>query len=150
MNALYRPLSTIAFFAIIGAVALILAPGWAPEITMIGALVTALVVSLEILLSIGALKMRGPSVYDEALRTLASGASRPADLVALERSLGWRAYSAKEFDHRVRPVLRRVALSKLGRSELPELLQPLLAGDPTSSTVRTAQIERLVTEIERL
>lgn len=128
----------------------LLAPGWVREIwTAAGMLGTATIV-LEILAALSGLKRRSPSVFEEALHLSGGLAPRPADLEALERALGWRTYSGAEYDHRVRPILRRSAIQRLGDKKPSIGLAELLSDRPTSGSVRTAEITDSVTEIEEL
>ena len=92
---------------------------------------------------------------------------RPPDLERLERRFGWGQYGAGDFNYRVRPTLRRLAAQRLRESHsidvevdsgaarelvTPELWDHVIAKQPPDSerVVRTADIARMVDEIERL
>ncbi len=150
MTSLLRLASGLAVVLLAAGAVLLLAPGWTFDVAIAGGLLASLLVLVEILFSIASLSRRGTSIYDEALLGRRPSRARPPDLEALERSLGWRSYSGPEYDHRVRPILRRVTLAKLRGAEAPGSLRHLLSDEPTSGSVDTAQIERSVAEIERL
>ena len=94
-------------------------------------------------------------------------ADRPSDLAAFERMLGWQVYTAPEFNHRVRPLLRSILGARLRETRgididdpnaspgaLPEALLPLVAPrsadiDPESK-VRTADLLVLADRLEEL
>lgn len=90
--------------------------------------------------------------------------ARPGDLARLERMLGWKEYSAEDFDHRVAPVLARILRSRLAARGTDPAVHPdrarRLAGpalqrlldEPTSNgpTVDTAQIAAMVGALEKL
>jgi hypothetical protein len=90
--------------------------------------------------------------------------ARPGDLGRLERMLGWKEYSAQDFDHRVAPVLTRILTSRLAARgvdpaahpdtarrvagpALQRLLDPPADGGPT---VDTAEIAAMVDALEEL
>jgi hypothetical protein len=90
---------------------------------------------------------------------------RPADLERIERRFGWGQYSIGDFNYRVRPTLRRLAEHRLRESRglavedegargavTPEVWDYVIAKQPpeTERVIRTADIERMVDEIEGL
>lgn len=96
-------------------------------------------------------------------------APRPDDLVALERAIGWHGYDRRDFDHRVLPVIRRIASARLqqrrgfdyqdragaGSAPLPPLVAGVLEGRtseelgiPERLDART--IDQLLNEIEAI
>lgn len=150
MNGVYRAVGLLVLVAVALAGGLLFAPGWSSEIWAAGALAATAVVVSEILLSMGALRRRSPSIFEAALSSWQPPTARPSDLEAIERALGWRSYSGPEYDHRVRPVLRRAAAARLGSAPPPDQLAALMSDVPTSDTVRTPQIAASVAEIEGL
>jgi hypothetical protein len=127
---------------------LLLAPDWSSQIWTAGALAASVVVLAEIFLAIGASKKEGRSSFEQSLGSWSPPPDRPADLEKLERALGWRSYSGAEYDHRVRPVLRRVAAARSGRAEPTPSLAILMSDRATEGAVRTSDIELIVAEIE--
>jgi hypothetical protein len=109
-----------------------------------------------------------PTAYAALLRTRSRRRERPKDLEDLERSFGFGAYSRRDFDHRLGPVLRRLIAFKLQSGHGIALdaepqralavLPPNLAGivhasepQPDDSTVLdSSYIEALLDAIEAL
>jgi hypothetical protein len=92
---------------------------------------------------------------------------RPADLERIERRLGWGRYSTGDFNYRVRPMLRRLVAHRLREGHSidlddagdraralvsTELWDHVIAKQSPDSdgVIRTADIERMVEEIEAL
>lgn len=111
---------------------------------------------------------RRPSPLDRALLVHPPETQRPADLERLERTHGLRAYEPDDFDHYVRPAMRRLIVHRLRHRhgiELPRD-EPLaravaadeliaLAGRTPASTLygrvlRTDDIERLIRAVEEM
>jgi hypothetical protein len=108
------------------------------------------------------------SRFEAALTTNPKSPARPEDLVRLEHSLGWRAYSPRDFDYEVRPLLRELivhgARSRRGIELLPDTrvgagviddeLIDLVAGKSVQQLyggrVNTADIDRCVKKIEQM
>jgi hypothetical protein len=68
--------------------------------------------------------------FDEVLRVRTRDAERPPDLVALERLFGWPSFAPDEFDVRLRPVLARLAVSRLAATgRLDQDADPAAAHD---------------------
>jgi hypothetical protein len=113
------------------------------------------------------LRAAPPSAFDEARTLRRAAPGRPPDLEALERTLGWRSYGRRDFDHRVRPVLRRLLAFKVlaahgvdpdadpagARAILPDDLAWLLeasGADDDAGAIDTEHLESLVARIEAL
>jgi hypothetical protein len=108
------------------------------------------------------------SRFEAALATDPKPRTRPEDLVRLEHSLGWRAYSPRDFDYEVRPLLSELivhrARSRRGIELLPdtragagvidEELIDLASGKSVEElyggTVNTNDISRCLSKIEQL
>ena len=58
-------------------------------------------------------RARSGSYFDDSFLEPARTVARPADLTSLEKALGWRTYDRKDFEHRVVPVIRRLASARL-------------------------------------
>ena len=150
MTYWWRALGASIVIALVAGGSLLLAPGFRREIWAASALAVATVFLTHVIALIAAGKMGERSAYEEALAVPTRPVERPADLQALERAFGWRIYSGAEYDHRLRPVLKRAARSRLGVSNPPPAIADLLSDRPTSDSVRTAQIAGTVSEIEGL
>lgn len=146
----WRAVSASILIAIVAGGSLLLAPGWGREIWAVSALAVAAVLVVQIIGLLAADKTKDRSAYEDALMAPPRSIERPADLQALERAFGWRVYSGAEYDHRIRPTLRRVTRSRLGVSDVPQELSDLMSDRPTSDSVRTAQIAATVSQIEGL
>ena len=113
------------------------------------------------------LRAARPSPFEEARVLTRVTPARPPDLEALERTLGWGSYARRDFDHRVRPVLRRLLAFKLlaahgldpevdpagAQALLPDDLRWLLetrGSDEDAGVIVTEEIESLVARIEAL
>jgi hypothetical protein len=143
-------------------------PGWRSVFAGAAALLVFTAIAGRLLAELTALRVLRPGPFDEALERPARSPERPPDLVRLERTLSWRVYSRRDFDHRVRPVLKRlvdyklrsghgIALERqpeLAREKLPGGLRTLIdeprAGEFEGGVVDTDTVARLVDEIERL
>jgi hypothetical protein len=108
------------------------------------------------------------SRFEAALTADPKPRARPEDLVRLEHSLGWRAYSPRDFDYEVRPLLRELivhrARSRRGIELLPDTragagvidgeLLDLVTGKSVEQlyggTVNTIDIDRCLKKIERI
>jgi hypothetical protein len=101
---------------------------------------------------------RRSSAFDDALRGQAREPARPPDLVRLEGAFGWGAYEPREFDHHVRPVLRRLIEHRARKrgpgEELPVELRSLAgassAEDLYRRRIETADLDRITRGIESL
>ncbi|HEX2236713.1 MAG TPA: hypothetical protein VHK89_10595, partial [Actinomycetota bacterium] len=108
-----------------------------------------------------------PSSFTMVARAPSRVTDRPPDLEALERTFGWGSYSRQDFDHRIRPVLVRLAASRLrethgidlerdpdaARDEVPGALRWLVeGGEPPARgpAVTTDDLVAVVDEIERI
>ena len=72
------------------------------------------------------------SPFEEAMDVNTPHPGRPADLRRLERTMGVRVFEPREFDVRVRPLLREVIEHRRARSssELSPLLDALAGSQP--------------------
>jgi hypothetical protein len=104
---------------------------------------------------------RGRSEFDGALVPSSHGSVRPDDLARCERTFGWKTYSARDFDHHVRPFLTELLehrVDEAGRSgavlelgaELRALRNKTDAEDTYGPTVTTDDVERIISRIEDL
>jgi hypothetical protein len=104
---------------------------------------------------------RGRSKFETALAPSSHGNVRPDDLARCERTFGWKAYAARDFDHHVRPFLTELLEHRVGEAgrtgavlELGAELQALRSGskaeDTYGPTVTTDDVERIISEIEEL
>ena len=144
-----------------GAIAL---PAWRSAILSAGIALVAGTVMLQIIGGAGRPSFAQTSVFDEALRRPRLRPSRPSDLEALERILGWRLYSPEEFDHRLRPLIvriaRRLVLERHGvdaavapeaaAAHLSPRLGSILRGEETRGTTGTPELTEIVRELEAL
>lgn len=149
MTGVYRAGFLLVVVALLVGGGLLLLPDWSTQVWSAGALAASTVVVAEVFFSL-APKQKDRSVFEAALVSWSPAPDRPMDLQKLERSLGWKSYSAAEYDNRVRPVLRRAASSRLGQAEPPGELARLMSDVPTEGSVATSDIEAIVTQIERL
>jgi hypothetical protein len=97
----------------------------------------------------------GDSRFERALQSLPADTERPADLTRVERSFGWKSYSARDFDHEIRPVLCSLVEPQASRRtkldpELRALSSERPAAELYGNVIRTPDIERMVTKIEAL
>ena len=96
------------------------------------------------------------SLFESLLARPRRTFQRPADLERCERLLSWHRYSARDFDHHVRPLLVGLLRHRLETSTAPlnPELTALLAGTPAEDTygkgVSTRDLERIVLSIESL
>lgn len=109
-----------------------------------------------------------PPGFDRVVRRRTRPVARPEDLERLERSLGWKTYEPREFDNRVRPLLRelitarardRFGVDAVGDPqgarvvmdpELVDLAGDVRAKDLYNRALTTDDIMDIVTRIERL
>jgi hypothetical protein len=100
---------------------------------------------------IGALVLR--SRFDRALVPPKKTTSRPEDLERCEHSFGWRSYSARDFDHELRPQLTALIAHRSKEIVIEDELQtPDRSGDYDSdsrASIRTQDLARLIDKIER-
>jgi hypothetical protein len=108
-----------------------------------------------------------PTMFERARAPHRELPARPPDLERLERLLGWRSYSSRDFNHRVRPLLLQLIAFKLKASHgidpdvqpeaaarrLPVELRGLIGTQDhsdDSGVTDTAEIDALVSCIEAL
>jgi hypothetical protein len=154
--------------AIASAAALVF-PAFAGAVAGVAALVVFVLFGAHV--TVGLTSGRGPRrrVFEAALAPVQHSVRRPPDLERLERLLGWRNYSGRDFDQRLRPLLQRLITYKLrarhgvdaardpaaARALLPENLEWVLdepkAYDSRGDAVfSTAAISSMIDAIERL
>ncbi|MDP9226427.1 MAG: hypothetical protein M3P18_21830 [Actinomycetota bacterium] len=68
---------------------------------------------LEILARSRRLATADPQELERPLTQGVVALQRPPDLVAMESLVGWRTFEVQDFEHRIRPLLRRVAAARL-------------------------------------
>jgi hypothetical protein len=146
------------------AVALVL-PAWRAAIATVSVLALFAVTAIETVWALSS-GTRGRRDFTE-IRPRVHELQRPPDLESLERTFGWKTYSRRDFDHRVRPLLVRLIEHRLiasrgitlakqpleARAALPEELRALIDGATPSSAadpVTTARIARLLDAIEAI
>jgi hypothetical protein len=94
--------------------------------------------------------------FESLLRGATRRRTRPEDLERCERILSWRRYSARDFDHHLRPLLVGLMQHRLQNSssvpapELAVLVDDVPAARVYPKGVTTAELERIVTAIEAL
>ena len=94
--------------------------------------------------------------FESLLRRAAHRRARPEDLARCERILSWRRYSARDFDHHLRPLLVALMQHRLQTSsavpgpELAVLVDDIPAAQVYPRGLATAELERIVTAIEAL
>ncbi|CAN5569405.1 hypothetical protein BH24ACT26_BH24ACT26_10890 [soil metagenome] len=161
-----RLLRTSAAIVTLALGAAIVLPPWRPVIAASAALLVFLVGTNHVAAQIASFRSARPSVFDQALAPPSGGPQRPPDLESLERMLGWKTYSRRDFDHRVRPVLYRLLAYRLSAARginletqrdaaaqaLPAELVWLLddAGAPPASSIDTAAIDRMLEAMDAL
>lgn len=124
------------------------------------ALALAAILLTGLTASITASRHDAPSRFEAELARRRVPPTRPPELVRVERELTLASAHALQFHHRLRPLLREVALARLGRDFGPERLAPstwdLLrpdAGpptDPDKTGPSLASLTRVIDELERL
>ena len=150
------------------AVALALLPPWRGVVLAASAFGVLLVGAAEAVARTWAIGWRRDSPFEHALEVGSERPDRPADLVRLERAMGLRAYSGRDFDHYVRPTLAGLVQYRLQarRGIDPErepdaaraalsprlrgLLTPLGPGEHTATRVEAAAVGAMIDEIEAL
>jgi hypothetical protein len=110
---------------------------------------------------------RGPSAFEQVLERPPGKSGRPADLLRLERSLGWERYEARDFNVRVRPRLRALLAWRVKEvwgldldeqpgmeeklpAELSNLVPPRASFEEGEPSLRTQDIARIVDRIEEI
>ena len=94
--------------------------------------------------------------FESLLRSATRRRTRPEDLERCERILSWRRYSARDFDHHLRPLLVGLMQHRLQTSSavpapvLAVLVDDIPAARVYPKGVTTAELERIVTAIEAL
>ena len=148
------------WIAVLAAVAGLLLPFARASIVAGAALLVVALVAGQTIAWAGALRSPETSQYARALERHEEPTERPEDLEALERTLGWKWYSQRDFEHRVKPLLERLLVYKLmssrglerpGLGERLELPEPLALDEPSRSAERwadTTSIGRLLDRIE--
>lgn len=102
--ALIGSLALIALTTVLAQAAI---KGWRAAIIAAGLSLGALVVGTRLLGRLRAMRLPGASPFDRATSRIAVPQTRPADLVAIERSFGWKSYDPEEFEQRIKPQLVR-------------------------------------------
>jgi hypothetical protein len=101
---------------------------------------------------LGALVLR--SRFDRVLIPEKREVSRPQDLERCEHSFGWKSYSARDFEHELRPQLEAIVVHRCkGGPVDQELLRPPGTdrdGDDYKTSIRTPDLAQLVDKIEQL
>jgi len=160
-------LPSAAVLATIAFVASLFFPAWRSTLAAAAALLLFTVVGSRVTAWAASRRARSSMPFEHTRRVAPARPERPPDLEALERTLSWRRYSSRDFDHRVRPLLRRLVRYKLlaargidldahpdaARALLPPRLtwatEDGPAGEP-DEVVTTARIARLLDDIEAL
>jgi hypothetical protein len=142
------------------------APGLQQVVASLWALYITACVLFFLSSYVGSLVKR--SRFDAALTTEPNPRARPEDLLRLEHSLGWRAYSPRDFDFEVRPLLRELILhgarsrrgidlrsgTRVGAGviddELIDLVSDKSVEELYGDTVTTTDIDRCVQKIEQM
>ena len=148
------------------ATALVIAPGHRSVSLGAGVMALLAVLLFEMGSAAHRLARAGDSLWERVRHVPRPKVERPADLERLERRFGWGQYSTGDFNYRVRPVLRRLTEHRLRESHglalddaaaarnalTPELWERVVSKQPPDDEVviRTADIARMVDEIERL
>jgi hypothetical protein len=94
------------------------------------------------------------SPFEEAMSANAPLPGRPADLRRLERTMGVRVFEPREFDVRVRPMLRELIEHRRARSssDLSPLLSSLAGPQPADeifeSNIQVPDIASVLDELE--
>jgi hypothetical protein len=116
-----------------------------------------------LLKAVGGIRLltRERSEFDNALASTTHRSVRPDDLARCERTFGWKTYTARDFDHHVRPLLRELLEHRVGEAgrsgatfQLGPELRALSAGAEAEATygetVTTDDVERIIRRIEDL
>ena len=150
------------WIAVLAGIAGALLPFARGSIAAGAALMLVALVAGQVAVWSGSMRATGPSIYELARKRLGEPPERPEDLEQLERTLGWRVYSKRDFDHRVRPLLERLLTYKVLASrgappadagnEIDELLRTdadATRSQPEGGRVATADLARLIGYIEK-
>ena len=128
------------------------------------ALLLVTLVATQVSVWLGSLRVTSPSAYELARTHIQEPPERPEDLEQLERILGWRVYSRRDFDHRVKPLLERLLTYRLRASgrvlqtdvgdEIDALLSaemgpPATPGHPDERRFATTDLARIIGHIEK-
>jgi hypothetical protein len=150
------------------AVALTLLPPWRGVVLATSAFGVLVVGVAEAFIRSRAIAWGRASPFDDALEVRTEPPNRPADLLRLERAMGMRSYSAREFDHYVRPTLWSLARHRLQaahgidperepdavRAVLPPPLWRLVAphdrGTDAEERIGASAVAAMIDEIEAL
>ena len=153
--------------SVVCSILIVVFPDLAERVSQLLVLALLAAVLLEIVARARRHAGRTGSLLDGPLDTPIPAQQRPSDLADLERALGWRTYEEREFDRRVRPVLKRLLLYRLRTRHgidpstdlrttrrlldptLMELIEPP-AASPERSKRSTADISALMDRIEAL
>ena len=156
------------FLATVALIASLFLPAWRSLIATSALLLLFAVTALRIATSLSAARPEHPTPFELMSQTRVHRPERPPDLEGLERVLGWKTYSTRDFEHRVRPLLRRLVAYKLlavhgirledhreaARAVLSDDLNRAIDGPPVSpapdSAVTTDTIARLLDDIEAI
>ncbi|MEA2499205.1 MAG: hypothetical protein QOH26_1610 [Actinomycetota bacterium] len=156
----------LGFPAVLAALGAALYPSQRANIVL-GAIAVTLSVGLIYLLWTIGWSTKGHRPLVSLLGARSARRERPSDLASFERMLGWQVYTAPEFNHRVRPVLRSILSARLRETRgidpddpharVPSLPEPLAALLPARSAdvdpeskIRTEDLLVLVTRLEEL
>ncbi len=151
--------AALILIAILSGVGRLAAPGWEGAIVAGGVGAAALVLGAQQMRWLRAMKAKGHSSFDDALRKRVYVPTRPADLVGLERTLGYGIYEPDEFEMRLKPLLQRVHRHVLRQSKgvdptrdpdrhYAARLTALHPGRPCDRSMDTAALVDLVDAIE--
>ena len=159
MNRRIRLIVSLASVTIGTTVALLAVKGWRHAIAAVGIAIAGALMGADLLRGLRDVLPEPRTAFDRLLDHTPRRPARPADLESLERALGWKTYSADEFEHRVWPILYRLARHRLldhsgvdldrEPERAPELVRRYLL-EPPAATVTTADIGALVDRIEEL
>lgn len=99
--------------ALVALVASILNPSWRSVIVAVSVMAGFVALAARTTGTLAAFAPHRPGPFDRALESPRGRPGRPSDLEAIERAVGWRKYSRRDFELRVRPLLRRLIAYKL-------------------------------------
>ena len=94
------------------------------------------------------------SPFEEAMRVNTPRPERPADLRRLERTMGVRVFEPREFDVRVRPLLKELIEHRRARrsADLSPLLNALVGPEPADvifeANIQVPDIASVLDELE--
>lgn len=129
-------------------------PDWVQLIVWAWALLVFLHAGNAALRRVRSLSDPWKSPFEEAMRVNTPPPERPADLRRLERTMGVRVFEPREFDVRVRPMLRELIEHRRARrsSELSSLLNALAGPEPADeifeSNIQVPDIASVLDELE--